>query len=98
VHVRVSSPQLRHPCFYGIDIRTKGELIGFSHSVDEICAIIGANSLAFLSEEGLAAAIGVQAEGRRGGLCMASFNGDYPTALCDCEEDARGALGREGDG
>ena len=94
VHVRISSPQLRYPCFYGIDIQTKGELISFAHSVDEICAIIGANSLAFLSVEGLVNAIGIQAERGCRGLCMASFNGDYPTDLHDHKEEVRDKLGR----
>jgi len=93
VHVRISSPQLKFPCFYGIDIQTKGELISFEHSVEEICAIIGANSLAFLSKEGLINAIGIHAEGKYRGLCMASFNGDYPTELHDYEEEIRDKWG-----
>jgi len=94
VHVRISSPQLRYPCFYGIDIQTRSELISFDHSVDEICDIIGADSLAFLSEEGLVNAINVQTEDGRRGLCMASFNGNYPTDLHDYEEEVRDKWGR----
>jgi len=92
VHVRISSPQLRYPCFYGIDIQTTGELIGFDHTVDEICAIIGANSLSFLSEDGLLDAVGIQDGGRYRGLCMAYFNGDYPTPLYDHAESMRDKL------
>jgi len=94
VHVRISSPQLRYPCFYGIDIQSRSELISSDHSVEEVCAIIGANSLAFLSEEGLVNAISIQSEGRYRGLCMASFNGDYPTKLHDYEEEIRDKWGR----
>ncbi|MCL2601093.1 MAG: amidophosphoribosyltransferase [Treponema sp.] len=93
VHVRISSPQLKYPCFYGIDIQSTGELIGFDHTVDEIRAIIGANSLAFLSEDGLINAVNIQAENKYKGLCMAYFNGDYPTPLYDYEEEVRDMLG-----
>ena len=92
VHVRISCPQLKHRCFYGIDIRTTGELISFEHTTEEIRELIGADSLAFLSEDGLARAIGIHRAdasdaGARGGLCMACFNGDYPTELRDLEEE-----------
>lgn len=92
VHVRISSPQIKYPCFYGIDIQTTGELIGFDNCADEICAIIGANSLAFLSEEGLKNAVNIQAENKNRGLCMAYFNGEYPTELYDYEQEVRGKL------
>jgi amidophosphoribosyltransferase len=94
VHVRVSSPMLKYPCFYGIDIQTTRELIGFDHSVEEVREIIGADSLAFLSEEGLVNAVNLPAEGKYKGLCMAYFNGDYPTQLYDYERELRGKLGR----
>lgn len=87
VHVRIASPPLKYPCFYGIDIQTKKELIAAKHSVEEIREIIGADSLEFLSEEGLIDAIGRPYEGKYGGLCMAYFNGDYPTELYDYEEE-----------
>jgi amidophosphoribosyltransferase len=92
VHVRISSPQIKYPCFYGIDIQTTGELIGFDNCADEICAIIGANSLAFLSEEGLKNAVNIQAENKNRGLCMAYFNWEYPTELYDYEQEVRGKL------
>lgn len=89
VHFRVSSPPLTHPCFYGIDIQTTRELIASCHSVEEIRKIIGADSLAFLSEQGLINAINIQvpacAKTQYQGLCMAYFNGDYPTGLYDFE-------------
>ena len=65
------------PCFYGIDFASKGELIASSLSVEEICATIGADSLAFVSLEGLTAASAQPAER----LCRACFTGDYPIAL-----------------
>ncbi|AQP53267.1 amidophosphoribosyltransferase [Vagococcus penaei] len=83
VHVRISSPPLKFPCFYGIDIQTKRELIAANHSLEEICQIIEADSLEFLSESGLIEAIGLDLEAPYSGLCMAYFNGDYPTDLYD---------------
>ncbi|WP_300765884.1 amidophosphoribosyltransferase [uncultured Bifidobacterium sp.] len=87
VHMRISSPPLKYPCFYGIDIQTTKELIAAKKSVEEIRQYIGADSLAFLSLDGLIQAIGLHADAPYGGLCVAYFNGDYPTALDDYEED-----------
>lgn len=92
VHVRIASPPLKYPCFYGIDIQTRKELIAANHSVAEICECIGADSLGFLSEEGLIAAIGLNFDAPYSGLCMAYFNGDYPTPLYDYEEQYRASL------
>ena len=86
VHMRISSPPLKYPCFYGIDIQTTKELIAAKKSVEEIREYIGADSLAFLSLDGLVEAIGLHADAPYGGLCVAYFNGDYPTALDDYEE------------
>ncbi|MHC5216067.1 amidophosphoribosyltransferase [Enterococcus sp. LJL128] len=85
VHVRIASPPLKYPCFYGIDIQTRKELIAANHSVDEIREVITADSLSFLSEEGLIQAIGLNYDAPYSGLCMAYFNGDYPTPLYDYE-------------
>lgn len=79
VHVRISSPPVAHPCFYGIDISTHDELIITHKSVEEICSHIGADSLEFLSIEGLTRAISGSAESH--GLCLACFNGNYPTQV-----------------
>lgn len=87
VHMRISSPPLKYPCFYGIDISTTKELIAATKSVDEIRDYIGADSLAFLSLDGLVESINLQEDAPYGGLCVAYFNGDYPTALDDYEED-----------
>ncbi|GCF94542.1 amidophosphoribosyltransferase [Enterococcus florum] len=92
VHVRIASPPLRYPCFYGIDIQTRKELIAANHSVEEICECIEADSLAFLSEEGLIEGVGLQFDAPYSGLCMAYFNGDYPTPLYDYEEQYQASL------
>jgi amidophosphoribosyltransferase len=78
VHVRVSSPPTTGPCYYGIDTPLKSELIASSHSVDEICRYIGADSLRYLSQEGLLAAVG-DPDGAR--HCSACFSGRYPVAV-----------------
>lgn len=75
VHVRIASAPLKHTCYYGVDIHTKEELISSSHSVEEVCKLIGADSLAFLSEEGMFKS------GKRSDLCLACFNGKYPTKI-----------------
>lgn len=72
VHFRVSSPPIKHPCFYGIDTAARKELVSSTHSIDEVRAMIGADSLAFISERGLREAVGSS------GLCLACFNGEYP--------------------
>jgi amidophosphoribosyltransferase len=74
VHMRVSSPPITHPCFYGIDMGTRWELIAARKNVEEICESIGADSLGYLSTEGLVSAI----EGERDKLCLACFTGEYP--------------------
>ncbi|MDU0414252.1 amidophosphoribosyltransferase [Bacillus paralicheniformis] len=81
VHVRISSPPIAHPCFYGIDTSTHEELIASSHSVEEIRQEIGADTLSFLSIEGLLYGIGRQYEDENCGQCMACFTGKYPTEI-----------------
>lgn len=92
VHVRIASPPLKYPCFYGIDIQTRKELIAANHSIEEIRQCIEADSLEFLSEDGLIQAIGLKEAAPYSGLCMAYFNGDYPTPLYDYEEKYRESL------
>ena len=92
VHVRIAAPPLKYPCFYGIDIQTRKELIAANHSIEEICEEIGADSLSFLSEDGLIDAIGLAFDAPYSGLCMAYFNGDYPTPLYDYEEKYQASL------
>ena len=75
VHLRVGSPKIISPCFYGIDMPTKEELIASSKSVDEIRDYIHADSLGYLSIKGLIKAIG------RKNLCLACVSGNYPTDI-----------------
>ncbi|MBS2967542.1 amidophosphoribosyltransferase [Metabacillus sp. KIGAM252] len=81
VHVRISSPPIAHPCFYGIDTSTHEELIASSHNAEEIRELIGADSIAFISPEGLLDGIGRPYEGETRGQCMACFTGRYPTEI-----------------
>lgn len=83
VHVRIASPVLKFPCYYGIDIQTTKELIGANYTVDQIRDQIGADSLAYLSVDGLVKAIGPLNDSENHGLCTAYFDGQYPTPLYD---------------
>jgi amidophosphoribosyltransferase len=76
VHLRVSSPAIISPCFYGVDMATPDQLIAAGRDVDEVCALLGADSLAHLSLEGLQQAI----ERPASGFCRACLTGDYPVA------------------
>ena len=86
VHVAIASPALAYPCFYGIDIQSREELIAANHTVEETCEIIGADSLTYLSIDGLIDSIGIDTDAPNGGLCVAYFDGNYPTPLYDYEE------------
>ena len=77
VHVRISSPPVKWPCFYGIDFASRAELIANGLSVDEIASSLGADSLGFISEEGMMAATEQPAEN----MCTACFTGKYPIEL-----------------
>lgn len=81
VHVRISSPPVMNSCFYGIDTSTRDELIASSKSVEEIRQFIGADSLSFLTIEGMIDAIGREDGSPNRGHCLACFNGDYPTEV-----------------
>jgi amidophosphoribosyltransferase len=74
VHMRIGSPPICHPCFMGVDMASKQELIAARMSVDEIAQHIGADSLGYLSLEGLREIVGSS----EGGHCQACFCGDYP--------------------
>jgi amidophosphoribosyltransferase len=74
VHVRISSPPIKHPCHYGIDMSTREEMVAHNRTVAEICAEIGADSLHYLSLAGVYEAVG----GDRARHCDACFSGDYP--------------------
>lgn len=86
VHVRIASPRLIFPSFYGIDISTTQELIAANKTIEEIREFIDADSLGFLSEDGLIDSIGLNLDYPYKGLCMDSFNGDYAAGLYDYED------------
>ena len=86
VHVRIASPAIKWPCFYGVDMSTMDELISNKLSVEELCTYIEADSLAFISEEGIDKSIHYNKEKHKCGLCLACFNGDYVTKLYDSFE------------
>ncbi|MFH1833856.1 MAG: amidophosphoribosyltransferase, partial [bacterium] len=99
-HLRVSSPPIVYPCFYGIDMANQDEFIAFGRSVDEISRELGATSVAYLSLEGLMRATNVgEGEDR---FCAACFTGEYPCEVPEhlrCskfryEQDSCGALRR----
>jgi amidophosphoribosyltransferase len=77
VHMRISSPPVRWPCFYGIDMPDRDELIASRQSVEEIRAHVGADSLAYLSLEGMVAATGLPEDG----FCTACFSARYPVEI-----------------
>lgn len=81
VHVRISSPPVMNSCFYGIDTSTRDELIAATKSIEEIRQIIEADSLSFLSVEGMIEAIGRQDSAPNKGHCLACFTGEYPTEI-----------------
>jgi amidophosphoribosyltransferase len=77
VHLRISSPPIKFPCFYGIDMATRAELVAASKSVEEIRRQVGATSLHYLTLEGLQESTGLP----RSRFCRACFDGDYPIAV-----------------
>jgi len=83
VHLRISSPPLRFPCFYGIDIQSMDQLMAAQYSVSEMRTRLHVDSLGFLSVPGLETSIGLASDAPHGGLCTAYFTGDYPTDLGD---------------
>ena len=81
VHVRVSCPPIIAACYMGIDFPTRRELIAASHTVEEICRFIGADSLGYMTIEGLIEGIGLP----ESELCIACLNGRYPIENIDVE-------------
>ena len=82
VHMRISCPPTKSPCFYGVDTPTKRELIAANSSVEEIRRFIGADSLGYLSIAGLREAV----DDTRHEYCYACYTGDYPTELVNIEQ------------
>ena len=91
VHFRVASPPTKHSCFYGVDTPNEHALLAHEMGIEEMCRFIGADSLAFVSIDGLYRAMG-EAAGRDAAkprFCDACFSGDYPIALTDTAEGAK---------
>ncbi|PKO02100.1 MAG: amidophosphoribosyltransferase [Chloroflexi bacterium HGW-Chloroflexi-5] len=76
VHVRITCPPIMHPCYMGVDMGTREELIAANNTIPEICKLVGADSLAYLSLEKMMAAIGTDK-----GYCNACFTGKYPLSV-----------------
>lgn len=86
VHMRIASPPTTHSCFYGVDTPTREHLLAARHSVAEMCGLIGADSLAFISLDGIYRAVGGMSRNAAGPqYCDACFSGDYPIPLTDVE-------------
>lgn len=86
VHMRISSPPTKHPCFYGIDTPRSDELLANKMSVEEIRTFIGVDSLAYISLDGLYRALGkTKRDGKAPQFCDACFSGEYPIRLTDFE-------------
>ena len=77
VHVRVSSPPIIAPCYFGMDFPTKRELIAATKSIPEICEEIGADSLAYISKEAMLSSV----PSDKGGYCTACFDEQYPMEI-----------------
>ena len=94
VHVRISSPPVVSPCFYGIDLASEDEMIAAHATIDEVRAAIGATSLAYLSLEGLQAAT----QRPENALCRACLTRDYPTEIPERSAKLRFEVARLGEG
>lgn len=90
VHMRITSPPVTWPCFYGIDTDTRDQLIGATHSIEEIREHIGADSLAYLSQDAMVDATGAD----KHDFCLACFDGEYPIGIP--ESIRRGKMALEG--
>jgi amidophosphoribosyltransferase len=90
VHVKISSPPVQWPCFYGIDFASRAELIANGATIEEISQAIGADSLAYISEDGM---IGATRQPRER-LCTACFTGKYPIELPGSDKLGKNLLER----
>jgi amidophosphoribosyltransferase len=81
VHLRITSPPIRWPCFYGIDMSTRGELIAAGNDVEAVRTFVGADSLSYLSLDALVAAT----EAPASAFCRACFDGQYPVPIPEGE-------------
>ena len=87
--MRIASPPTRHSCFYGVDTPERAKLLAAQMGVEAMTDYIKADSLAFISIEGLYRALGSERDNHRPQRCDACFTGDYPTALTDFTEKER---------
>ena len=78
VHVRICSPPVRYPCYFGIDTPHRKDLISNASNPDELCAFLGADSLAFISAKGLLESLKTASGESPGGYCLGCFTGEYP--------------------
>jgi amidophosphoribosyltransferase len=92
VHMRIASPPTRHSCFYGVDTPERSKLLAAQMNVAEMAEHIMADSLAFISIEGLYRALGSQRNAAAPQRCDACFTGEYPTTLTDMNEDGHPRL------
>jgi amidophosphoribosyltransferase len=91
--MRIASPPTTHSCFYGVDTPEREKLMAARHSVEEMAKIIGVDSLAFISMDGLYRAVGeARRDPVRPQFCDACFSGDYPVTLTDQEGGATAQL------
>src|SRR5258705_2035465 len=91
VHMRIASPPTRHSCFYGVDTPERAKLLAAQMNVEQMRDYINADSLAFISIEGLYRALGDERDTAAPQRCDACFTGDYPTTLTDVSEKEKGA-------
>jgi amidophosphoribosyltransferase len=91
VHMRIASPPTKHSCFYGVDTPERAKLLAAQMSVEQMRDYINADSLAFISIEGLYRALGQERDNAHPQRCDACFTGDYPTSLTDLGEKDRAA-------
>ena len=93
VHMRISSPPTTHSCYYGIDTPERGKLMAAQHNVEEMARIIGVDSLAFISLDGLYRALGKPGrDAEKPAYCDACFTGDYAIPLTDMQDNSERQL------
>jgi len=90
IHIRISSPPITWPCFYGIDFATRAELVATGLAVEDVCKSIGADSLGYISKDGMIAAT----HQRESELCTACFTGVYPIELPTADRLGKNLLER----
>jgi amidophosphoribosyltransferase len=88
--MRIASPPTTNSCYYGVDTPERSKLLAAQHTLEEMARLIGVDSLAFLSIDGLYRAVGeARREAGQPQYCDACFTGDYPTRLADADDGGR---------